>query len=244
MAGIIELKNASFTAQDRLIVNNFSHVFEEGKTTALIGPSGSGKSTVLKLAAGLLVPTEGDAIFRGRSIHDMNRQENLNFRQETAVVFQDSALLANQSLLQMLELPLWIHFPRMTAADRRRRIQEVMQEVGYKRSIAIRPSELSMGEQKLIAFAWALMCRPNLLFLDEWTESLDDAGANRLIRLVERHQKENKTVIFVNHDFKIIRSLSDYIIMIIDGKLSSRFSREQIEKDEDLAHHIEEGITS
>jgi len=244
MAGIIELKNASFAAQDRLIVNNFSYVFQEGKTTALIGPSGSGKSTVLKLAAGLLVPTEGEADFRGRDIHDMNRQENLAFRQETAVVFQDSALLANQSILQMLELPLWIHFPEMSANDRKRRIQEVMQEVGYKRSITIRPSELSMGEQKLIAFAWALMCRPNLLFLDEWTESLDDVGANRLIRIVERFQDEKKTVIFVNHDFKIITRLSDYIVMIIDGKLSSLFSREQIEKDANLAHLIEEGITS
>jgi len=244
MAGIIELKNVSFSAQDRLIVDDFSHVFEEGKTTALIGPSGSGKSTVLKLAAGLLVPTEGKATFRGREIHDMNRQENLVFRQETAVVFQDSALLANQTIFQTLELPLWIHFPEMSPADRRRRIQEVLQDVGCKRDISIRPSELSMGEQKLIAFAWALMCRPNLLFLDEWTESLDDAGANRLIKLVERHQNEKKTVIFVNHDFKIIRSLSDYIIMIVDGKLSSLFSREQIEKDEDLAHRIEEGIMS
>jgi len=244
MAGIIELKNVSFAAQARLIVDNFSHVFEEGKTTALIGPSGSGKSTVLKLAAGLLVPTEGEITFRGKDIHDMNRHENLVFRQETAVVFQDSALIANQSIFQLMELPMYIHFPEMSPADRRRRIQEVLQDVGYKRDISIRPSELSMGEQKLIAFAWALMCRPNLLFLDEWTESVDDAGANRLIRLVERHQKENKTVIFVNHDFKIIKSLSDYIIMIVDGKLSSLFSREQIEKDENLANRIEEGITS
>jgi len=244
MAGIIELKDVSFAAQGRLIVDNFSHVFEEGKTTALIGPSGSGKSTVLKLAAGLLVPTEGEITFRGREIHDMNRYENHVFRQETAVVFQDSALLANQSIFQILELPMWIHFPELSPADRRRRIQEVLQDVGYKRDISVRPSELSMGEQKLIAFAWALMCRPNLLFLDEWTESVDDAGANRLIRLVERHQKEKKTVIFVNHDFKIIRSLSDYIIMIVDGKLSSLFSREQIDKDENLANRIEEGITS
>jgi len=242
MAAIIELRNVSFSTQDRLIVDNFSYVFEEGKTTALIGPSGSGKSTVLKLAAGLLVPTEGEVSYKGREIHNMNRQENLVFRQETAVVFQDSALLANQSIFQMMELPLWIHFPQMTASDRRRRIQEVLQEVGYKRDVSVRPSQLSMGEQKLIAYAWALMCGPNLLFLDEWTESLDDSGANRLIRLVERHQKANKTVIFVNHDFKIIKSLSDYIVMIVDGKISSLFSREQIEKDTDLAHLIEEGI--
>jgi len=244
MAVIIKLKNVTFLAQDRLIVDNFSYEFEEGKTTALIGPSGSGKSSVLKLAAGLLVPTEGEASYKGREIHEMNRQENLAFRQESAVVFQDSALLSNQTLYQMLELPLWIHFPEMSAADKKRRIQEVLQDVGYKREITIRPSQLSMGEQKLIAFAWALMCRPNLLFLDEWTESLDDSGANRLIRLVERHQKEKKTVIFVNHDFKIIKSLSDYIVMIVDGKLSSVFSREQIEKDANLAHLIEEGITS
>jgi ABC-type lipoprotein export system ATPase subunit len=244
MAGIIELKNVSFSAQERLIVDNFSYVFEEGKTTALIGPSGSGKSTVLKLAAGLLVPTEGEAIFRGREIHGMNRQENLAFRQETAVVFQDSALLANQSIYQLMELPLWIHFPEMSASDRRQRIQEALSDVGYKRDISIRPSQLSMGEQKLIAYAWALMCRPKLLFLDEWTESLDDSGANRLIRLVERHQKENNTVIFVNHDFKIIKRLSDYILMIVDGKISSMYSREQIEWDEELAYRIEEEMLS
>jgi ABC-type lipoprotein export system ATPase subunit len=244
MAGIIELKNVSFSAQDRLIVDNFSHRFEEGKTTAIIGPSGSGKSTVLKLAAGILVPDEGEANFKGREIHDMNRQENLAFRREAAMVFQDSALWANQSIYQILELPLRIHFPEMPVAERRRRIQEVLENVGYKRDITIRPSQLSMGEQKLVAFARALMCGPKLLFLDEWTESLDDSRANRLIRLVERHQKEKNTVIFVSHDFRIIKNLSDYIVMVIDGKFSSVFSREQIEWDDDLAHRIEEGIAS
>jgi len=244
MAGIIELKNVSFSVQDRLIVDNFSYEFQEGKTTALIGPSGSGKSSVLKLAAGLLLPSEGSASYRGREIQEMNRQENLAFRQETAVVFQDSALLSNQTLYQILEMPMWIHFPKMSAADKRRRIQEVLTEVGYRRDTSIRPAQLSMGEQKLIAFARALMCGPDLLFLDEWTESLDDSGANRLIRLVERHQKGKKTVIFVNHNFDIIKNLSDYIVMVVDGKLSSLFSREQIERDASLAHLIEEGITS
>jgi ABC-type transporter Mla maintaining outer membrane lipid asymmetry ATPase subunit MlaF len=244
MAGIIELKNVSFSAQDRVIVDNFSYKFEEGKTTALVGPSGSGKSTVLKLAAGLLVPDEGEVDFKGREIHEMNRQENLAFRREAAMVFQDSALWSNQSIYQILELPLRIHFPKMPVAERRRCIQEILQDVGYKRDIFIRPSQLSMGEQKLIAFARARMCAPALLFLDEWTESLDDSRANRLVRLVERHQKEHYTVIFVSHDFRIIKSLSDYILMVVDGKFSSVFSREQIEWDEDLAHRIEEGITS
>jgi ABC-type multidrug transport system ATPase subunit len=242
MAAIIELKNVSFNTQDQDIVRNFSYIFEEGKSTALVGPSGSGKSTVLKLAAGLLVPSGGVVSFRGRDIFTMNRQENLDFRKEASMVFQDSALWANQSLFQILELPLRIHFPKMPPEERRNRIREVLEEVGYRRELTIRPSKLSMGEQKLIAFARAQMCQPKLLFLDEWTESLDESAANRLVRLVRQHQQEQSTVIFVSHDFRIIRNLADYIIMIVGGEFSCIASREQMEKDEDLARHIEEGI--
>lgn len=242
MAAIIELNNVSFSTQDRHIVQDFSFAFEEGKSTALVGPSGSGKSTVLKLAAGILVPAEGKVRFRGKNILSMNRQENLDFRKEAAMVFQDSALWANQELFEILEFPLLIHFPKMSAPERTKRIREVLDIVGYRRDLSIRPSKLSMGEQKLIAFARALMCQPGLLFLDEWTESLDDSAGQRLVQLVQRHQNEQKTVIFVSHDFRIIRNLADYIIMIVDGKLSSSASREQMEEDEELAMHIEFGI--
>jgi len=242
MAAVVELKNITFSAQDQDIVRDFSYAFEEGKSTALVGPSGSGKSTVLKLAAGLLVPNQGVASFRDRNIFTMNRQETLDFRKEAAMVFQDSALWANQSLYQILELPLRIHFPKMSLAEREKRIHEVLEEVGYRRSLSIRPFQLSMGEQKLIAFARALMCRPKVLFLDEWTESLDDSSGHRLVRLVQQHQQEQKTVIFVSHDFRIIKNLADYIIMIVGGKFSCMASREQMEEDENLAQHIEFGI--
>jgi ABC-type multidrug transport system ATPase subunit len=244
VAVVIEMNNVSFTAQDRIIVQNFSYQFEEKKTTALVGPSGSGKSTVLKLSAGLLVPNEGEVSFRGRDIFAMTRNETLDFRREASMVFQDSALWANQSLYEILELPLRIHFPKMPPSERDGRIREVLGEVGYKRDLSIRPSQLSMGEQKLIAFARALMCRPNILFLDEWTESLDDSSAYRLVRLVERHQKEQNTVIFVSHDFRFIRSLADYVVMVVGGVFSNVFSREQMEKDENLAHNIEKDIAS
>ena len=244
MAGIIELKNVSFSAQAQHIVRNFSFQFEEGKATALVGPSGCGKSTVLKLAAGLLVPTEGEVSFRGRDVFTMNRQENLNFRREAAMIFQDSALWANQNLYQILELPLRIHFPKMPPSERESRIHAVLADVGYRKDLAIRPAQLSMGEQKLIAFARAMMCGPKLLFLDEWTESVDDTAANRLISIVQRHHQEQNTVIFVSHDFRIVRNIADYVIMIIDGQFSRVFSREEIEKDEDLASYVERGISS
>ena len=244
MSGIIELENVSFTAQNRLIVRGFSYRFEEGKTTALVGPSGSGKSTVLKLAAGILVPDQGAISFRGRDIFSMTRQENLAFRREASMVFQDSALWANQSLYQNLELPLRIHFPGMPPSERDNRIKEVLREVGYRRDLSIRPAQLSMGEQKLIAFARALMCDPDLLFLDEWTESLDDAGSQRLMELVRRHQNEGDTIILVTHDFRIVRNMADYIVMILDGQSLKEYTRQQIEEDENLARYVEGGIAS
>ena len=244
MADLIELDNVSFFANNRQIVRNFTHKFEEGKTTALVGPSGSGKSTILKLASGLLVPGAGKISYRNMNVFNMTRQQLLDFRRESSVVFQDSALWANQSLLQILELPLRIHFPRMHPTDRENRIQTVLREVGYKRDLSIRPSQLSMGEQKLIAFASAMMCEPKLLFLDEWIESLDESAGQRLIHLVQRHQREQNTVIFVCHDFRIVKSLADYVLMILGGQFFLKLSRKQLEEDEDLSRYVERGIAS
>ncbi|MDR1901055.1 MAG: ATP-binding cassette domain-containing protein [Treponema sp.] len=244
MATILELKNVSFSAQNQNIVQNLDCTFEEGKATALVGPSGCGKSTVLKLAAGILIPNQGVVEFRGRDIYKLSRRENLDFRRESAFVFQDSALWANQDLFHILELPLLVHFPDMSKSDRLTRIMEVVEEVGYRRDLYIRPANLSMGEQKLIAFARALICGPHIFFLDEWAESLDDKAAQHLTRLIAKRQKEQKTIIFITHDFRFIKSLADHIIMILGGKMFLKLTREQIDADRDLARYIEMGISS
>ncbi|MDR1215394.1 MAG: ABC transporter ATP-binding protein [Treponema sp.] len=237
------MKNTYFSAQTQEIVHDFSMGFEEGKTTALVGPSGSGKSTVLKLAAGVIVPSAGTVFFRDKDIWRMNREQNLAFRKESAMVFQDSALWANQSLYQIMELPMKLHFPNMGKKERDMRMNELVEQVGYRRQLTLRPAQLSMGEQKLIAFARAMLCNPSVLFLDEWTESLDDASAQRLIDLVQERQSLHNTIIFVSHDFRAIKKLADYIIMIIEGSLSQVFTREQIMEDADLAQHLQKGIS-
>jgi ABC-type multidrug transport system ATPase subunit len=239
---IISLRQISFNAQNHPIVKNVSFDFEQGKTTALIGSSGGGKSTVLKLAAGLLVPTHGDVYFFGKSITAMARAENLEFRRQSAFVFQDSALWANQTIVQILDLPLKIHFPKMTRAARDKRIAEVLEAVGYKKDIRIRPAMLSMGEQKLVAFARALLCDPTLLYLDEWTESLDDEAAGRLADIVDTRKAKRHTIIFVSHDMDIIKKLADYIVIIHDGEISSVFTGAQLQENAALAQRVEKGI--
>jgi ABC-type multidrug transport system ATPase subunit len=242
MSCIVELKDICYAAQNKKLCKGISYGFEEGKTTALVGPSGCGKSTVLKLAAGLFAPDEGAVLYRGKDIFRMNRLENMEFRREAAVVFQDSALWANQNLFQILDLPLRLHFPSMNRKQRENRIEQVVSEVGYKKDLGIRPSGLSMGEQKLIAFARALVCRPILLFLDEWTESLDETSSQRLIDIVKKMRSEGVSIIFVSHDIRIVRDLADFIVMILGGQLFFRLAREQIAADDFLAKFIEKGM--
>jgi ABC-type multidrug transport system ATPase subunit len=174
----------------------------------------------------------------------MNREQSMDFRRQSSVVFQDSALWANQSLYQNLELPLRIHFPWMSKPDREKRMQAVLAEVGYTKDLMIRPAQLSMGEQKLIAFARAMLCAPQILFLDEWTESLDDSASQRLINLVKYHKEQGSTIIFVSHDFRIIKELADYIVMIQGGAIFFQLTGEEVIADEDAAHHIEKGIAT
>ncbi|MCL2609299.1 MAG: ATP-binding cassette domain-containing protein [Treponema sp.] len=251
MADIIELRDVYFSAQGNLLVDGVSLAFPEGQAAALVGPSGGGKSTVLKLAAGLCIPSRGEVFFRGTALGRMSRQENLAFRKEAAFVFQDSALWANQSLLQTLELPLRLHFPEMGERERKRRVMEVAGEVGYRRELGIRPAGLSMGEQKLVAFARSLVLRPDLLFLDEWTESLDEKSADRLVEIVRRMKESGSTVIFVSHDPRIVLKLADRVILVSGGRVSELLSKEELDsagfhssnRDEDLLRLMETGET-
>ncbi len=240
---VITLENVSFSAQDKTIIRSLSYEIPPGIATAFVGPSGGGKSTVLKLAAGLIVPSEGFVRFRGQEIATMNRAKTLAFRKQAAFVFQDSALWANQSLRQILELPLKIHFPKMNAEERTQRIVAVLAETGYRKDIDIRPAALSMGEQKLIAFARALVCQPTILFLDEWTESLDDKAARRLVDIVRRKREAGCTIAFVSHNIPVIRELAEKICIIEDGSVSRCVTAAEFALDKTLAKTIEEGIT-
>jgi ABC-type multidrug transport system ATPase subunit len=245
MEKIIELRDISFSDNDdRKILQNISIEFPIGKTTAIVGPSGCGKSTVLKISAGLLQPNNGEVLYHGKNIAAMNRSETLDFRREAAFVFQDSALWANMDLFQTLELPLRIHFPKMTKKQRQDRINEVTAQAGYRKELNIRPSRLSMGEQKLIAFARAMLCDPSVLFLDEWTESLDENSADMLINLVRKKQRESATILFVSHDMRIIIDLADFVVIVVDGKVTISAPKDLIISDLLLNDFVKIGIAS
>lgn len=209
---LLELNNVSFIDNSQTIINCISHKIEKGTVTAFLGKPGSGKSTALKLLAGIIYPTKGKLLFEDKNVHSMNKKELLDFRKKSAFMFQDSALWANQDIFHNLELPLLTHYPQMTRKEIKERIHEITNLVEYTKPLSNRPAALSIGEQKKISFARALICHPEILFLDEPTESLDDKTVELFLTILKEFVSEGNTVIYVSHDTNLINSfLSDKI---------------------------------
>lgn len=230
---ILEMRKVSYEDNNQKIVKNISHYIESNTITAFLGKPGSGKSTALKLLAGLIPPTSGTICFDGKEIHSMSQKQNLDFRRRASFMFQDSALWANQDIYHNLELPLQIHFPEMTAAERKEKIRTYMELVDYKKSLIIRPAALSIGEQKKISFARALICEPEILFLDEPTESIDEKTEDLFIGLLKKLIADNRTIVYVSHDNYLINSFVCDKIYFEDGEIKEKILQEDINQIDD-----------
>lgn len=217
---ILALHDISFFSEDKEIISHINMPVYEGDSIVLAGLSGSGKSTILKLLAGLLLPSGGAALYKGVTITNMLRLQNLQFRKVCSFVFQDSALWANQTIYQILELPLRIHFPKMSRLERDIKMNKIVTLVGYKKSLQLRPSSLSAGEQKQIGFARSLMCDPSILLLDECTESLDINATKRFILILRELQKRNVTLVFISHDPLFMRYLAKKVYVLKDNNIT------------------------
>ena len=206
---LFEMKNVSFSDGPTSVVSDVSLSIEKGSVTAFLGEPGGGKSTVLKLISGVVIPTKGKVFFENKNLSSMSSKENLAFRKRMAYMFQNSALWANQSLYQNLELPLKLHFPNLPPERVDERIKEVAKLVDFTKPLTLRPASLSTGEQKRIAFARALICNPDILFLDEPTESLDEKTAGLFIQIAKDFYTEGRTLIYVSHDNSFINAFEN-----------------------------------
>ena len=223
---LFEMQEISFLANDYTIVDDLSLTVEEGTITAFLGEPGGGKSSALKLIAGVTTPTSGRLLYNGKDVSMMTRKENEAFRVRTGFMFQNSALWQNQNVYQNLELPLRIHFPKMSAAERKKRIYEVFSLVGCEKPITIRPAGLSIGEQKMIGFARAIICNPDILFLDEPTESLDKRTTNIFVSMLKDFcYNKNHTLIYVSHDAEFIKAFEGNQYIFDSGIVTDKIIR-------------------
>jgi microcin C transport system ATP-binding protein len=202
-----------------------------GRTVGVVGESGSGKTT-LGLALMRLISSKGEIRFRGNPIHDLNNRDMQAYRNQMQIVFQDpfGSLSPRLSVLQIVEEGLRVHERGLSAQERLTQVSRVLEEVGLSSDSLHRfPHEFSGGQRQRIAIARAMVLKPSLVVLDEPTSALDMSVQAQIVDLLSELQARHQLAyLFISHDLKVVRALSDEIIVMRRGKVVESGDAEQI----------------
>ncbi|MCI0588295.1 MAG: ABC transporter ATP-binding protein [Planctomycetes bacterium] len=193
---------------------------EPGEFAAVVGPSGSGKSTLLHLLGALDVPTEGEVLFEGRSLHAMSDDERARLRRtQIGFVFQFFQLFPTLSALENVEVPLLLD--GLSPPRARERARALLDRVGLSERGGHRPEELAGGERQRVAIARALAPDPRVLLADEPTGNLDrENGARVLDLLGDLSRGEGRAVLLVTHDERGA-ARAGRTVRLLDGRVSA-----------------------
>jgi microcin C transport system ATP-binding protein len=203
-------------------VDGLSLQLRAGHTLGVVGESGSGKTT-LGLAILRLVSSRGQIAYVGRRIDGYNFKAMRPLRREMQIVFQDpyGSLSPRLSVGQIIEEGLLIQNPEMVYEVRRTRVGSALEEVGLDPAAQDRyPHEFSGGQRQRIAIARAMVLEPKFVMLDEPTSALDMSVQAQIVDLLRAlQQKHNLAYLFISHDLKVVRALSNYVIVMRNGKV-------------------------
>jgi microcin C transport system ATP-binding protein len=188
----------------------------------VVGESGSGKTT-LGLAVLRLITSAGVIRFGGREIQGLPSKTVRPLRREMQIVFQDpfGSLSPRLSVAQIVEEGLKVHRIGTTATERRKLIEQALAEVGLDPETSERyPHEFSGGQRQRIALARAMVLRPRLVVLDEPTSALDMSVQAQIVDLLRELQiRHDLAYVFISHDLRVIRALSDELIVMQAGRV-------------------------
>ena len=189
----------------------------DGEFVAIMGPSGCGKSTLLNVMGMLDSPTSGSYVFNGTEVAGLPEAKLADFRKRNiGFIFQSFNLVDELSVRENIELALLYH--NVPAAERRKRVDEVMDKVGIAHRAKHRPSQLSGGQQQRVAVARALVGNPNLILADEPTGNLDTQHGEEVMKMLQALNAEGSTIVMVTHS----PAHADYasrVVNMLDGKI-------------------------
>ena len=201
------------TALDHVSIN-----IEEGEFTAIIGPSGSGKTSLLHLIGGLDEPNSGSVTLSGSNIANMSGNQLSDFRRDhIGFIFQAYNLIPVLSAEENIEYIMLLQ--GLGAAERKKRVKEMLAMVDLEGLGDRRPSHLSGGQQQRVAVARAMASNPDIILADEPTANLDSKTGISLLEVMrDLNQQRNMTFVFSTHDEKIMERATR-LIYLRDGKV-------------------------
>jgi putative ABC transport system ATP-binding protein len=190
-----------------------------GEFTAIVGPSGSGKTTMLQLMGCLDKPTDGTVRINEQDVTRLNANKRADLRKGTiGFVFQFFALIPGLSAYENVELPLLL--TGVKKAERRERVNELLEAVGLSDRAHHRPDQMSGGEQQRVAIARALATHPVLVLADEPTANLDTENGRQIMEIMVRlNQETGTTFIFATHDPRVV-AFAHRTVELRDGRVT------------------------
>jgi peptide/nickel transport system ATP-binding protein/oligopeptide transport system ATP-binding protein len=216
-------------------VDGISFDVPRGQTLGIVGESGCGKSTAARLMLRLLDPTSGTISFDGEDITTAKGAHLKRLRREMQMIFQDpySSLNPRQTIGSILAEPFAIHGLRTGDGERKRAVQELMEQVGLNPEHFNRyPHEFSGGQRQRIGVARAVALRPKLIIADEPVSALDVSIQAQILNLLLTLQRElGLTIVFIAHDLGVVRHMCDRVAVMYLGKLV------EVASSDELYHH-------
>ena len=216
---IIEFKDVYKSFNGLLVHNGINLSILEGEIISLLGGSGSGKSVLLKELIGLMKPDKGDIILLDNNVTQMNEEALIEMREHIGMLFQGAALFDSLTVFENIAYPLREHL-KLTEREIQERVAEKLQVVGLSGIEEKMPAELSGGMKKRVGLARAIATEPEIILYDEPTTGLDPMTAQRINDLIiELQRKLGITTIVVTHDLHCVKTVSDRIAMLHEGKI-------------------------
>jgi putative ABC transport system ATP-binding protein len=198
-------------------LNNVEFSIDQGEFVAVMGPSGCGKSTLLNILGLLDTPSEGQFYFIDIEISKYKESQLTDLRKgNIGFIFQSFNLIDELTVFENVELPLL--YLRMSAKERKKKVDKVLERVQISHRKNHFPQQLSGGQQQRVAIARAVVTNPRLILADEPTGNLDSANGEEVLKLLEELNHDGTTIVMVTHS-PAHAERANRIIQLFDGHL-------------------------
>ena len=212
----IDVKNLSKKFNNFFAVNDINFSVSKNKTLGLLGPNGCGKTTSIGMMLGLITPTSGEVLINGKNVNNVNRDDFLAKMNFASPYIE---LPKKLTVKQNLEV-----YGRLYGVkDLKNRIFEISEDLDLNNFLDKKTGELSSGQKNRVSLAKSLINKPELLFLDEPTASLDPDIGDFVRNYIQAYKsKNNITILLASHNMKEVERLCDTIIMMKEGEIVDR----------------------
>ncbi len=202
---------------ETVALNEVNLSIEEGEFVSVMGPSGCGKSTLLNVLGMIDSPTRGAYYFMEQEVGHLPERKRSNVRKHNlGFVFQSFNLIDELTVFENVELPML--YTNVPSADRKKRVEELLDEMKMMHRRNHFPQQLSGGQQQRVAVARAIVNRPKLILADEPTGNLDTANGDDVMRLLSELNAKGTTIVMVTHS-QYCAEFGNRIVRMLDGQV-------------------------